>query len=163
MADLPKNVFQMLDDENLAAAGDAANKLSTKTQTNTEGAVVEQPTSEAGSGTGNVKKSSDSNDDNWTVQQSTRTRRLAPQFTLTKMDLGTESPRSRSQVTDKEKFEKERIERDQKDSLKDPIIREVRNDREKEPIKKKGALKKTKLFYFVPSMFQTAFNLTHFM
>ena len=36
----------------------------------------------------------------WTVQSSTKTRRLAPQFTLSKQDLGADSPRNRAAVQD---------------------------------------------------------------
>ena len=42
----------------------------------------------------------DSNDDsNWTVQHTKNSRRLAPSFTLSRLDLGTENPRSRSNNT----------------------------------------------------------------
>jgi hypothetical protein len=50
-------------------------------------------------GVDGVTATSTTNDEGagaWTVQSSTKTRRLAPQFTLSKQDLGADSPRNRA-------------------------------------------------------------------
>ena len=84
MADLRENVFQMLDDED---APEAPVSSEQPAKASASLAPISAPIT-------STLESSDSNNNSWTDVSSTRTRRLAPQCTLTKQDFAAENPRT---------------------------------------------------------------------
>lgn len=85
MNEASRNVFSMLDESREEIQSDN----SKSTSINTDSTLSSKDSS----------KAKDNVDDAWTIQQSGKTRRLAPQFSLSAKDLGPESPRPKISVS----------------------------------------------------------------